>query len=145
MPRKMFIITYNKNKSLPQKMYFVHSNFKTWLRACTHPPGMTLPRTARVQLNHICTGVGRFRSCIHKWVSPPLQPVSVVQKNKPSTMLSSNVRSIDSPRTARSDRSGWWDNWMTAQPPPWYLVQCRISSNMLRPQNLYKGPPNGDL
>ena len=26
---------------------------------------------------------------------PPLRPVSVVQKNKPSTMLSSNVQSID--------------------------------------------------
>jgi len=30
----------------------------------THPPGMTLPRTAWVLL---CTGVGRFRSCLPKW------------------------------------------------------------------------------
>jgi len=30
-------------------------------------------------------------------VCPPLRPVSVVQKNKPSTMLSSNAQSIDLP------------------------------------------------
>ena len=30
-------------------------------------------------------------------VWPPLRPVSVAQKNKPSTMLSSNVQSIDLP------------------------------------------------
>jgi len=33
----------------------------------THPPGMTLPRTAWVQLNRLRTGVGRFRSCLSKW------------------------------------------------------------------------------
>ena len=32
----------------------------------THPPGMALPRTACVQLNHLHTGVTRFRSCLHK-------------------------------------------------------------------------------
>ena len=30
----------------------------------THPPGMTLPRTA--WLNRLYTGVGHFRSCLHK-------------------------------------------------------------------------------
>jgi len=30
--------------------------------------GMTLPRTAWVRLNRLCTGVGRFRSCLYKWV-----------------------------------------------------------------------------
>ena len=30
-------------------------------------PGVTLPRTACVRLNHLCTGVGRFRSCLYKW------------------------------------------------------------------------------
>ena len=29
---------------------------------------MTLPRTAWVRLNRIRTGVGRFRSCLYKWV-----------------------------------------------------------------------------
>jgi len=33
----------------------------------THPPGMTLPRTAWVRLNRLRTGVGRFRSCLYKW------------------------------------------------------------------------------
>jgi len=33
----------------------------------THPPGMTVPRKARVRLNRLRTGVGRFRSCLYKW------------------------------------------------------------------------------
>jgi len=33
----------------------------------THPPGMTLPRRACVQLNRLRTDVGRFRSCLYKW------------------------------------------------------------------------------
>ena len=33
----------------------------------THPPGMTLPRTAWVRINFLRTGVGRFRSCLYKW------------------------------------------------------------------------------
>jgi len=33
----------------------------------THPPGMTLPRTAWVRLNRLRTGVGSFRSCLYKW------------------------------------------------------------------------------
>jgi len=28
---------------------------------------MTLPRRAWVWLNRLCTGVGRFRSCLYKW------------------------------------------------------------------------------
>jgi len=35
-----------------------------------HPPGMTLPRTAWVWLNHLRTAVGYFRSCFHKWSMP---------------------------------------------------------------------------
>jgi len=61
------------------------------------PPVMTLQRRARVRFNRLRTSVGRFRSCLYKWVWPPLRPVSVAKTNKPSTMLSSNVQSIELP------------------------------------------------
>ena len=44
-------------------------------------------------------------------VWPPLRPVSVAQKNKPSTMLSSNVQSIDLPKDCTT-----WRFW-TMKPP----------------------------
>ena len=72
----------------------------------THPPGMALPRTAWVRLNRFRTGVGRFRSCLHKWVWPLLQLVSVRQ-NRPFTMWSCNVQSIDLPMA--------WRFWMAKQ------------------------------
>ena len=56
-------------------------------------------------------------------VWPPLRPVSVAQKNKPSTIVSSNVQSIDFPWTAWPDGSGRWDNWMVAQHLPRDQVQ----------------------
>jgi len=55
-------------------------------------PEMTLPRGAWVWLNRFRTGAGRFRSCLYKWGM-----VFGVTQNKPSTMLSSNVQSIDLP------------------------------------------------
>ena len=54
-----------------------------------YPPRMTPTRRAWVWLNYFHTGINGVR--------PPLRPVSVVQKNKPSTVLSSNVQSIDLP------------------------------------------------
>jgi len=60
----------------------------------THTPAMTLPRRAWVRLNHLCTGVGRFHSCLYKWGMASCAALSVAQ-NKPSTMSSSNVQSID--------------------------------------------------
>ena len=63
----------------------------------THPPGMTLPRTARVRLNRLRTAVGRFRSCLYKWGMAFSATCECGQKNRPSTMLSSNVQSIDLP------------------------------------------------
>ena len=65
------------------------------------PPRTTLPKTAWVRFPHLCTGVGRFHSCLYKWAWSPLRPVSVVQKNKPSTMSSSNVQSNTESRTNR--------------------------------------------
>jgi len=41
--------------------------------ADTHPPGMTFPRTAWVRLNRLRTGVGRFRSCLHKLGTAPFE------------------------------------------------------------------------
>ena len=65
-------------------------------------------------------------------VWPPLRPVSVAQ-NKPSTMSSSSVQSIDPPRTTRSQGTGRWDNRMAAQHLPRYLgglaVDKRTRSN----------------
>jgi len=33
----------------------------------THLPGMALPKTAWIRLNHLPSGAGRFRTCEHKW------------------------------------------------------------------------------
>jgi len=49
----------------------------------------------RAWLNRIRTVVGRFRSTNGVW--PLLRPVSVAQKNKPSTTLSPNTQFIDLP------------------------------------------------
>ena len=37
----------------------------------TLPPGMHLPRRSWVRLNHLRTGVGRFRSSLHNWGMVP--------------------------------------------------------------------------
>jgi len=74
------------------------------------PPRMTLLRIAWVWLNCLRTGVRHSAPACTNGVGPPLQPVSVVQKNKPSTMLSSNVQSIDLPVNCMA----WWF-WMMRQ------------------------------
>jgi len=53
------------------------------------------PRIAWIRLNRLHTSVGHIRSWLHKWSMVPLRFVSVAQKNKPLTMLSSNVQFID--------------------------------------------------
>ena len=61
-----------------------------------HPPtGAALPRAKKtLGPNYVCTN----------GVWHPLRPVSVAQKNKPSTMLSFNVQSID----LLMDCIAWW-------------------------------------
>ena len=73
----------------PHKTPFFHPRHR-------HPPSwVNLPRRAWVQLYRFHTSVGYFRSCFTNWIWPPVWSVNVAHKNKPSTMLSSNVQSID--------------------------------------------------
>ena len=81
----------------------------------THSPGMALPTTVWVQLNHLCTGVGRFCFCLHKGQGPfcglrvwcrgaDHQPCCPLVANPSTSVLS-----------AWPDSSGWRDNQITAQ------------------------------
>jgi len=107
-PAAQQLISFSDNNSIRAAHWAYHQWNAEWADSPTrlrtlipdtgaHPHGMTLPRRAWVPLNRLRTGVGRFRFCLYKWGWPPLRPVSVVQKNKPSTMLSANVQSIDLP------------------------------------------------
>jgi len=49
---------------------------------------MTLPRIAWFRLERLGTDVGRFRSCLYRWVIVASAACELAQKNKPSTMLS---------------------------------------------------------
>jgi len=60
----------------------------------TRLPGMILPRTAWVRLYRFTPGSDVSAPVCTNGVWPPLRPVSVAQKNKPSTTLSSNVQSM---------------------------------------------------
>ena len=67
----------------------------------------------------------------------PLRPVSVAQKNKAFDMSSSHGNPSTSPRAARPDRSGRWNNRMAAQHLPRNLarpivVRSRTRSNERR-------------
>ena len=62
----------------------------------THPPGMTLPRTAWVRLKTASAAVPDVPTPVYTNGEWPLLPlVSVAQKNRPLTMLSFTVQSID--------------------------------------------------
>jgi len=58
-------------------------------------PGMALSRTTWVQINRFRTGLGRCYSCLHKCVWPLLQLVTAAHSNRPLTMSSFTVQSID--------------------------------------------------
>ena len=49
--------------------------------------GMGLPRVAWVKFNRLRTGVGRFHSSMHKWVSLLYRIASVAPQSKPQTMF----------------------------------------------------------
>ena len=51
------------------------------------PVGMGLPRVAWVKFNRLRTGVGRFHSSMHKWVSLLYRIASVAPLSKPQTMF----------------------------------------------------------
>jgi len=69
-----------------------------------------LPRTPWVPLNPLRTGVGRFRSCLHKWCVASSAALSMAYKNKPSTILSSNIQPIDLPMDCMA-----WRFWTMRQ------------------------------
>ena len=73
---------------------------------------MALRGTAWVRLNRLRIGVGDSAPAWKNEVWPLLRPVSVAQNNKPSasTMLSSNVQSIDLPVDCTA-----WRFWMMRQ------------------------------
>jgi len=78
----------------------------------TYPPGTALPRTAWV--NRLCTGVGRFNSCLHKYGSfCGLWMWGKGTNRLPCCPPMSNP--LTSPWTARPDCSGRWDNRLVAQ------------------------------
>ena len=63
----------------------------------TQPLGMTLQEEPGSDLTASPPVSDVSAPACTNWVWPPLWPVSVAQKNKPSTMLSSKVQSIDLP------------------------------------------------
>ena len=69
-----------------------------------HPLGMTLPRRAWVWLNHLRINVGCFCSCLYKWGTASFAACECGAEEQMSTMLSSNVQSIDLPM----DCMAWW-------------------------------------
>ena len=72
------------------------------------PPGMNLPGSG-LTASAPMSGVSAPACTNGVW--PPLRPVSMAQKNKPSTMLSSNVQSIDLPMDCMA-----WRFWTMRQP-----------------------------
>jgi len=68
--------------------------------------------------NHLLTGVGHFRSCLHKWLWPLLRPVSVAQKTNCPPCCPQMSNPSTSPWTARPDVSGWRYNRMAFQHLP---------------------------
>jgi len=90
----------------------------------THPPGMALPRIARVWLNRLRTRVGRFRSWLHKCGMAHLRLMSVAHKNRPSTRLSFLCPIHRPPYGAHGlTVPGWRDNRIAAQHLPRDLVR----------------------
>jgi len=57
------VIRLKSNIFPPPKIFGLATPLDTGI----HSPGMALPRTLWVRLNRLRIGVGRFRSCFHKW------------------------------------------------------------------------------
>jgi len=106
VPAAQQLINFSVNNSIRETQWADHQWNAKWadnptrLRILipdtgTHPPGMTSLEepgsgsTASAPVSDVSAP-----ACTNE-VWPPLQPVSVAQKNKPSTMLSSNVQPID--------------------------------------------------
>jgi len=91
-----------------------------------HPtPRVNLPRTAWVRLNRLRTGVGRFCSYLYQWrmASSAACECGAAEKNTPSTMLSSNVQSIDLLVDCTA-----WRLWTMRQSNSWSTPAPRFSA-----------------
>ena len=83
------------------------------------PRGMALPRTAWIRLNRLCTGLGRFRSCLYKWDTASSAACECVAKEQTSDHVVLECPIHRPPHcTARLDGSGGCDNRMAAQHLP---------------------------
>jgi len=47
--------------------WIINGRRSGWTALRESAPALTLPRTVWVRLDHLCTGVVRFCSCLHKW------------------------------------------------------------------------------
>ena len=69
----------------------------------TPPPGMHLPRRSWVRLNHLRTGVGRFRSSLHNWEMVPSVACDCGAENQTAEHILAHCP-LFSPIS--------WDNWI---------------------------------
>ena len=86
------------------------------LSSPTHPPEITLPRTAWVQLNRLCTSARRFPFFFAQMGYGLLCGLWVWRRrSNHRTCCLPMSNPSPSPWIARPDGSGWWDNQLAAQ------------------------------
>ena len=71
----------------------------------SHPTGMSLPRRAWVRLNRLRTGVGRFRSSMHKWGMAPSAICECDMENQTADHVISDCPIYSAPNGAQGLRN----------------------------------------